>query len=102
MTTFKSTIHLPLPVERVYEFLADCNNHEQLQPENIYNWSSTRDEANFTINEKGLLAQNAFANQIYLMDYKVIVPVKVSGTLDKWNAATPGTEMVYGNPINDS
>lgn len=56
MTTFKSTIHLPLPVERVYEFLADFNNHEQLQPENIYNWSSTRDEANFTIKNMAKLS----------------------------------------------
>lgn len=56
MTTFKSTITLPLPVERVYAFLEDCNNHEQLQPENIYNWSSTRDEANFTIKNMAKLS----------------------------------------------
>jgi|SRR5690554_7197474 len=56
MTTFISTIHLPLPVERVYKFLEDCNNHEQLQPENIYNWSSTRDEAHFTIKNMAKLS----------------------------------------------
>lgn len=56
MTTFKCTITLPLPVERVYAFLEDCNNHEQLQPENIYNWSSTRDEANFTIKNMAKLS----------------------------------------------
>ncbi len=37
------------PIEQLYNFLEDCNNHEQLQPENIYNWSSTKDEASFTI-----------------------------------------------------
>ena len=56
MTNFKSTITLPLPVERVYGFLEDCNNHEQLQPENIYNWSSTHDEASFTIKNMAKLS----------------------------------------------
>lgn len=43
----KSTINAP--IEEVYNFLEDCNNHQQLQPENIYNWVSTKDEASFTI-----------------------------------------------------
>lgn len=56
MTTFKNSITLPLPVERVYVFLEDCNNHEKLQPDNIYNWSSTRDEASFTIKNMAKLS----------------------------------------------
>src|SRR5690606_5933460 len=34
----------------------DCNNHEQLQPDNVYDWSSTRDEATFTIKNMSKLA----------------------------------------------
>lgn len=33
----------------VYQFLNDLNNHESLMPDNITNWSSTVDEARFTI-----------------------------------------------------
>jgi hypothetical protein len=56
-------------------------------------------EAKFTIDAKGLIARNAFSDQIYLTDHKVAVPVKVLGTLDKWNAATWKTDMFYGNPL---
>jgi len=49
MTTFESKITINKPVAEVYNFLADMNNHQQLMPENIYNWSSTRDTASFTI-----------------------------------------------------
>ncbi|WP_028297650.1 SRPBCC family protein [Olivibacter sitiensis] len=49
MTIIESKAVINLPVEKVYQFLADCNNHEQLMPDNVYNWSSTTDEASFTI-----------------------------------------------------
>lgn len=48
-TTFLNTTVIKAPIEKVYHFLEDCNNHEFLQPDNIYNWSSTKDEASFTI-----------------------------------------------------
>jgi hypothetical protein len=56
MTVIESTTELDLPVAKVYEFLADLNNHQQLMPENIYNWSSTKDEASFTIQNMAKLA----------------------------------------------
>lgn len=56
MTTITNHIDIDQPAERLYDFLADCNNHEQLMPENIYNWSSTRDEARFTIQNMAKLA----------------------------------------------
>jgi carbon monoxide dehydrogenase subunit G len=56
MSIFESTTDINLPVEKVYHFLADLNNHEQLMPENIYNWSSTVDEASFTIQNMAKLA----------------------------------------------
>ncbi|MEC3881743.1 SRPBCC family protein [Parapedobacter sp. 10938] len=56
MTVIKNQISIDKPVADVYAFLADCNNHEQLMPESIYNWSSTRDEARFTIQNMAKLA----------------------------------------------
>lgn len=56
MTDFESKIILNQPVEKVYAFLSDLNNHQQLMPENIYNWSSTTDEARFTIQNMAKLA----------------------------------------------
>ncbi|RKD14317.1 orotate phosphoribosyltransferase [Pelobium manganitolerans] len=49
MTTFESSVAIAKPVEEVFAFLSDLNNHQQLMPENIYNWSSSADEARFTI-----------------------------------------------------
>ena len=56
MTVFESHVVINKPAADVYTFLADLNNHEQLMPENIYNWSSTKDEARFTIQNMAKLA----------------------------------------------
>ena len=56
MTTIESTIKINKPVGEVFTFLSDLNNHQQLMPENIYNWSSTKDEARFTIQNMAKLA----------------------------------------------
>ncbi|MCD0489462.1 SRPBCC family protein [Pedobacter sp. MC2016-14] len=66
MTIIESATELNAPVEKVYAFLADLNNHQQLMPENIYNWSSTEDEASFTIQNMAKLAikiSSRIANQ---------------------------------------
>ena len=49
MTTIESKTILDAPVASVYQFLADLNNHQQLMPENIIDWTSTKDEARFGI-----------------------------------------------------
>ena len=49
MTTFQSTVTINRPVNEVYTFLADMNNHQQLMPDSITEWSSTIDEASFNI-----------------------------------------------------
>ncbi|WP_256011972.1 SRPBCC family protein [Desertivirga xinjiangensis] len=49
MTVFENKISINKPVNSVYKFLSDFNNHQQLMPDNISNWSSTQDEASFTI-----------------------------------------------------
>lgn len=56
MTIIESTAEINLPMAQVYQFLADLNNHQQLMPENIYNWASTADTASFTIQNMAKLA----------------------------------------------
>nr|WP_288811951.1 SRPBCC family protein [uncultured Sphingobacterium sp.] len=56
MTTIQNTTEINRSVGEVFAFLTDLNNHEQLMPENIYNWSSTADEARFTIQNMAKLA----------------------------------------------
>ena len=56
MTVIESSAQINLPVAQVYQFLTDLNNHQQLMPENIYNWSSTNDNASFTIQNMAKLA----------------------------------------------
>lgn len=56
MTIIESSVELKLPIDKVYNFLENLNNHQQLMPENIYNWSSTADEASFTIQNMAKLA----------------------------------------------
>lgn len=56
MTVIESTATVNKPLAEVYTFLADLNNHQRLMPENIYNWSSTKNEASFTIQNMAKLA----------------------------------------------
>ena len=56
MTVIESVVELTLPIDKVYNFLEDLNHHQQLMPDNIYNWSSTADEASFTIQNMAKLA----------------------------------------------
>ena len=56
MTIIESKVSINKPVQEVFDFLADLNNHQQLMPDNIYNWSSTKDEAKFTIQNMAKLA----------------------------------------------
>lgn len=56
MTIIESSTIINKPVADVYSFLSDLNNYQQLMPDNIYNWSSTEDEARFTIQNMAKLA----------------------------------------------
>lgn len=49
MTVIESTTIINTSAAPVYNFLADLNNHQQLMPENIVGWTSTKDEARFQI-----------------------------------------------------
>ena len=66
MTIIESAVEVNKPVAEVYTFLANMNNHQELMPENIYNWDSTEDEARFTIQNMAKLAikiSNRIENQ---------------------------------------
>jgi carbon monoxide dehydrogenase subunit G len=56
MTIFKSKTIINKPINEVYQFLADMNNHQRLVPENIQDWSSNLDEARFNIQNMASLA----------------------------------------------
>ncbi|OYD41118.1 SRPBCC family protein [Sphingobacterium cellulitidis] len=56
MTIIQNTVEINKPVAEVYAFLADMNHHEQLMPENIEKWTSTADEARFTIKNMAKLS----------------------------------------------
>ncbi|HEX7366958.1 MAG TPA: SRPBCC family protein [Pelobium sp.] len=96
MTVFESSVSIPQPIEKVYAFLSDLNNHQQLMPENIYNWSSTADEAKFTIQNMAKLALKVSARvenaeiliepseePPFALSMKWLVVTDVSGTTAK-------------------
>jgi carbon monoxide dehydrogenase subunit G len=56
MTIFESKVIINKPVNEVYQFLSDMNNHQRLMPENILDWASTVDEARFNIQNMASLA----------------------------------------------
>jgi hypothetical protein len=47
----------------------------------------------------GNFVDNGIAKQNGITTDKVLLPVKVMGNVDKWNAATSKTEGFYGNPL---
>lgn len=49
MSVFESTVTVNKSAAQVYAFLADMNNHRQLMPDNIVDWTSTSDVASFNI-----------------------------------------------------
>jgi carbon monoxide dehydrogenase subunit G len=49
MSTFESKIIINNSLTAVYQFLADFNNHQQLMPDTVQNWTSTPNEASFSI-----------------------------------------------------
>ena len=56
-------------------------------------------ELSFTIGPDGRFVTPGYSSQIYMPYYRFLVPVKVSGTAEKWNAAAWKTDAFYGNPL---
>ena len=56
-------------------------------------------ELKFTIDSRGFFAPNPFAEQVPMVYGGLVVPVKVTGTLDKLNPAAVKNDAFYGNPL---
>ena len=56
MTTFQSLVTINKPINEVYQFLADFNNHQHLMPDTIENWQSDYDTAKFGIQNMAKLS----------------------------------------------
>jgi hypothetical protein len=56
-------------------------------------------ETKFTIGNDGTYADNGIAKQNNLSTNRIILPVKVMGTLDKWNPVNAKAMGFYGNPV---
>lgn len=64
-----------------------------------YNGEQVR-ETKFSIGNDGTYADNGIAKQSNLTTNKIILPVKVMGTLDKWNAVNAKAMGFYGNTVS--
>lgn len=96
MTIFESKVSINKPVNEVYQFLADMNNHQQLMPENIKDWSSSIDEARFNIQNMASLALK-IESRIPNTEIKIIPFEKAPFELElKWmlSAVNNNTEVV--------
>jgi hypothetical protein len=57
-------------------------------------------EATFNIDSNGFIESNGLTSQVQMVYGGTAVPVKVMGTLEKWNANAYKTDAFYGNPLN--
>ncbi|HEX9629978.1 MAG TPA: hypothetical protein VF961_08155 [Pyrinomonadaceae bacterium] len=64
-----------------------------------YNGEQVR-ETKFSIGNNGTYADNGIAKQSNLTTNKIVLPVKVMGTVDKWNPVNARAMGFYGNPVN--
>ncbi|MGZ3754677.1 MAG: SRPBCC family protein [Mucilaginibacter sp.] len=71
MSTFQSSATINKPVNEVYLYLADMNNHKQLMPENILEWVSDVDNASFSI-------QNMLKLQLRITERIIDLQVKIT------------------------
>ena len=97
MTVFESDITISQPVEKVYSFLSDLNNHKILMPDNIDNWVSSKDTAAFNI--KNISKMNLeVASRTKNLEIIIIPVEKTLFNLQlKWNLASDdvGTTVTY-------
>ncbi|MGV3509578.1 MAG: SRPBCC family protein [Sphingobacteriaceae bacterium] len=80
MSIFESKAEINKPVSEVFNFLSDFNNHQKLMPENISNWSSTPDEASFSVQNMAKLVlkiSNRIPNQTIIIVPAAEVPFNV-------------------------
>jgi carbon monoxide dehydrogenase subunit G len=97
MTIFESKTTINKPVNTVYAFLADMNNHQQLMPESIQNWSSSTDEARFNIPNMASLALR-IENRIPDQEIRIVPFEKTPFAIElKWmfSGSSDSTQVKY-------
>ncbi len=57
-------------------------------------------ELKFSVGADGRFVVPAYTNQIPLPYHRIILPVKITGTTEKWDSAAWKTDAFYGNPIS--
>ncbi|MDN5287185.1 MAG: hypothetical protein JWR38_3459 [Mucilaginibacter sp.] len=85
MTTFTSNTSINKPLQEVYSFLADFNNHQKLMPDNIQEWVSTTDEASFSIQNMAKLSLKVESRTV---DQEIIIVPAAKPPFDlelKWS-----------------
>jgi len=98
MSTFKSTTRIKRPAKEIYDFLADMNNHERLAPEEeITDWSSTVDEASFTVRNILKLSLK-MGERVTDKEIKLIPAAKPPFNIEmKWELSVDGeyTDVIF-------
>lgn len=101
MTTFQNKVTIKQPADKVFGFLADMNNHQQLMPaEDIGDWKSTYDEASFNI--RGMINLSLkIDSRIENKEIKIIPAAKPPFEMDlKWEIESSGDETGVTFTIN--
>lgn len=99
MTVIESIVTLNASAASVYNFLTDLNNHQQLMPENVISWTSTKDEARFNIQNMAKLAlQVASRNPNEIIINAVEAPPFPLQL--KWEIKEAGTQTQVGFTIS--
>ena len=65
----------------------------------VYRNGSQVREAYFSVGADGRVLDGGYYKPGYLTYHKVVIPVRVIGTSEKWNPAAWTTEAFYGNPM---
>lgn len=99
MTVIESIVTLNASAASAYNFLTDLNNHQQLMPENVISWTSTKDEARFNIQNMAKLAlQVASRNPNEIIINAVEAPPFPLQL--KWEIKEAGTQTQVGFTIS--
>jgi carbon monoxide dehydrogenase subunit G len=100
MKNFESTAKIQRPVNEVYRFLADMNNHKDLMPENVIDWKSTSDEATFSIKNMAKLSVK-IGSRVENEEIKIVPVTKPPFDVElKWTLAPAGTGTSAGFTIS--
>jgi carbon monoxide dehydrogenase subunit G len=97
MTKFESKVNISRPVNEVYSFLADMNNHRQLMPDEVLDWTSNVDEASFGIKNMVKLSLKV-AVRVENQEIRIVPAVKAPfDVLLRWSLspAGDGTEAIF-------